>query len=264
MNFDLWNEGRKFFAWKRDMKSFFALYVKELKANNILFLFLLLLIAGLNAYGLIRIEGVLYFEEAFKQVFIWMTAAIFLLIFSLPFLLAHTFNTEGKSETHYQIFALPVSRSKVILAKVAAVASVGFVGGGIVIGSVYLLMLDILPDQVLSFAGMEGTLFLLLIFCGGLGLATYMVFIFGLVIGMEGVKFSVKRYRGLTAVAFFLVAVFLYVGFFHQMTMALDFGQISISPTIGPIELSYFAYTILVGIIFMIIGLVMYEKRAEI
>ena len=82
---------------------------------------------------------------------------------------------------------------------------------------------------------------------------------------MEGVKFSVKRYRGLTAVAFFVIAVFLYIGFFQQMTMALDFlGQISISPTIGPIELSYFVYTILVGIIFMIIGLVVYEKRAEI
>ena len=247
------------------MKSFFALYVKELQANKILFLFVLLLIAGLNAYGLIRIEGVLYFEEAFKQVFIWMTAAIFLLIFSLPFLLAYTFNTEWKAETHDQMSALPVSRSKVILAKVVAVASVGFVGGGIVIGSLYLLMLTILPGQILSFEGMEFTLFLVLVFCGGLGLVTYMVFIFGLVIGMEGAKYLVKRYRGLTAVGFFLVAVFLYIEFFQQMTMALDFlGQISISPTIGSIELSSFVYTILVGIIFMIIGLVVYEKRAEI
>ena len=247
------------------MKSFFALYMKELKANKTLFLFLLLLITGLNAYGLILIEGILYFEEAFKRVFIWMTAAIFLLIFGLPFLLAHTFNTEWKSETHYQMFALPVARYKVILAKVAAVASVGFVGGGIVIGSVYLLMLTILPGQIQSFEDMEVILFLLLVFCGGLGLVTYMVFIFGLVIGMEGVKFSVKQYRGLTAVTFFLVAVFLYIGFFQQMTMALDFlGQISISSTIGPIKLSSFVYTILVGVIFMIIGLVMYEKRAEI
>lgn len=247
------------------MKPFFALYVKELKANKMLFLFLLLLIVGLNAYGLIRIEGILYFEEAFKQVFIWVTAAIFLLIFSLPFLLAYTFNTEWKSETHDQMSALPVSRSKVILAKVVAVASVGFVGGGIVIGSLYLLMLAILPGQILSFEGMEVTLFLVLVFCGGLGLVTYMVFIFGLVIGMEGAKYLVKRYRGLTAVGFFLVAVFLYIGFFQQMTMALDFlGKISISPTIGSIELSSFVYTILVGIIFMIIGLVAYEKRAEI
>ena len=247
------------------MKSFFALYVKELKANKILFLFLLLLIAGLNAYGLILIEGILYFEEAFKRVFIWMTAAIFLLIFSLPVLLAHAFNTEWKSETHYQMSALSVARYKVILAKVAAVASAGFVGGGIIIGSVYLLMLDILPGQVLSFEGMEGTLFLVLVFCGGVGLVTYMVFIFGLVTGMEGVKLSVKRYRGLVAIAFFSIAVFLYLGFFQQMTMALDFlGQISISPTIGPIELSSFVYTILVGIIFMIIGLVVYEKRAKI
>ena len=39
------------------MKQFFALYVKELKANRALFLFLLLLIVGINAYGLIQLEN---------------------------------------------------------------------------------------------------------------------------------------------------------------------------------------------------------------
>ena len=248
------------------MKPFFALYVKELKANKILFLFLLLLIAGLNAYGLIRIEDGLDFEEAFKQIFIWTTIAIFLVLLSLPFLLAHAFNSEWKSETHYQMFALPVSQYTVILAKVAVVASIGFVGGGIVIGSLYLLILANLPGQILSFDGMEVTLFWDFVFMCGLGLVTYMVFILGLVTGMEGIKFSVKRYRGLTAVAFFALAVFLYIRFFQQGKMALDFlGQISILPTpSGQIAWAPFVYTILAGIIFMIIGLVMYEKRAEI
>ena len=252
------------------MKSFFALYVKELKANKTLFLFLLLLIVGMNIYGLMKVANVS--QEQLGTIIKFrllvmspINLAKSILVLSLPFLLAHTFNSEWRSETHYQMFTLPISRYKVILAKVAAVASVGFLGGGIVIGSLYLLMLDILPGQVLSFEGMEVTLFLVLVLCGGVGLATYMVFIFGLVTGMEGAKFSVKRYRGLAAVIFFLIAVFLYIGFFHQMTMALDFlGHISVGPTIGPIELSSFAYTILVGIIFMIIGLVMYEKRAEI
>ena len=248
------------------MKQFFALYVKEIKANRTLFLFLLLLIAGLNAYGLIRIEDGLDVEESFKQIFIWTTIAIFLAILSLPFLLAHAFNSEWKSDTHYQMFALPVSQYKVILAKVAVVASIGFVGGGIVIGSLYLLMLANLPGQILSFDGMEVTLFWDFVFMCGLGLVTYMVFILGLVTGMEGVKFSVKRYRGLVAVAFFAVAVFLFFRFFQQMTIALDFlGQIEILPTpSAQIALAPFVYTILMGIIFMIIGLVMYEKRAEI
>ena len=248
------------------MKQFFALYVKELKANRTLFLFLLLLIAGLNAYGLIRIEDGLDVEESFKQIFIWTTIAIFLAILSLPFLLAHAFNSEWKSDTHYQMFALPVSQYKVILAKVAVVASIGFVGGGIVIGSLYLLMLANLPGQILSFDGMEVTLFWDFVFMCGLGLVTYMVFILGLVTGMEGVKFSVKRYRGLVAVAFFAIAVFLFFRFFQQMTIALDFlGQIEILPTpSAQIALAPFVYTILMGVIFMIIGLVVYEKRAEI
>ena len=248
------------------MKQFFALYVKELKANKILFLFFFLLLAGLNAYGLIRIEDGLDFEEAFKQIFIWTTVAIFLVIFGLPFLLAHAFNAEWKSETHYQMFALPVSQYAVIMAKVAVVASIGLVGGGIVIGSLYLLILANLPGQILSFDGMEVTVFWDFVFMCGLGLVTYMVFILGVVTGMEGVKFSVKRYRGLTAVAFFVLAVFLFFRFFKQMTTVLDFlGQISMTPTpSGQIELAPFVYTILMGVIFMIIGLVVYEKRAEI
>ena len=248
------------------MKPFLALYMKELKANKTLFLFLLLLIAGLNAYGLIRIADGLNFEEAFKQIFILTTIAIFLVLLSLPFLLAHAFNSEWKSETHYQMFALPVSQYTVILAKVAVVASIGFVGGGIVIGSLYLLILADPPGQILSFDGMEVTLFWDFVFMCGLGLVTYMVFILGLVTGMEGIKFSVKRYRGLAAVAFFALAVFLYFRFFQQGKMALDFlGQISILPTpSGQIAWAPFVYTILMGATFMIIGLVMYEKRAEI
>ena len=251
------------------MKQFFALYVKELKANKTLFLFLLLLIAGMSVYGVIRAGDNLDFEigEGFVNIdFPWPIIAAFTLIFSLPFLLAHAFNTEWKSETHYQMFALPVSQYTMILAKIAAVASKGIVGGGIVIGSLYLLMLANLPGQILSFDGMEVTLFWDFVFMCGLGLVTYMVFILGLVTGMEGIKFSVKRYRGLTAVAFFAIAVFLFFRFFKQMTTALDFlGQIEILPTpSAQIALAPFVYTILMGIIFMIIGLVVYEKRAEI
>ena len=100
----------------------------------------------------------------------------------------------------------------------------------------------------------------------GLVLVTYMVFIFGVVTGMEGVKFAVKRYRGLTAIAFFILAVFVYGQLFPQVKEFFEFsGQISMSPPAEfAIDLGPFVYTILMGVIFMIIGLVVYEKRAEI
>ncbi len=103
-----------------------------------------------------------------------------------------------------------------------------------------------------------------------LKLATYMIFIFSIVTGMEGVKFSVKRYRRLAAVVSFLV--FFLFGFFALeglriftilQVQALPFTYngrfIFMETSVAP----YF-YAILVGVIFMIIGLVMYEKRAEI
>ena len=267
------------------MKPFFALYVKELKAHKILFLFLLLLIAGINAYGLMQVANIsqeqLVAQEQLGLILkfvLFVTLPINLaksiLVLSLPFLLAHTFNSEWRSETHYQMFALPVSQYMVILAKVAAVASVGFIGGGIVIGCVYLSMAkvaDWLVDVGSVFRG-EVIPFFDFALIAGLILVAYMIFIFGIVTGMEGVKFSVKRYRRLTAIASFFV--FFLVGFFTLQGLRVftsflmpmlpfphtgSFIYMYIATGIAP----YF-YTILTGIIFMIIGLVMYEKRAEI
>jgi len=254
------------------MKQFFALYVKELKANKALFLFLLLLIVGMSVYGVIRAGDNLDFEigEGFVNIdFPWPIIAAFTLIFSLPFLLAHAFNTEWKSETHYQMFALPVSQYTLIMAKVAAIASKGIVGGIIVtIGlSLWAAREAALPNvKMLSTGGTEVTVFFDFVLVVGLVLVTYMIFILGVVTGMEGVKFSVKRYRGLVAVAFFILSTFLYGRLFQQGKEFFEFsGQISMSPPAEfTIELAPFVYTILMGVVFMIIGLVVYEKRAEI
>ena len=258
------------------MKPFFALYVKELKANRTLFLFLFLLIVGINIYGLIQVENFTFLEiekETGGHIQIlsipWPGLAALIFVFSLPFLLAHAFNTEWKSETHYQMFALPVSQYTVILTKIAAVASKGIVGGVIVtIGlSLWAARKAALPNiKILSVGGTEVTAFFDFALVVGLALVTYMVFIFGVVTGMEGVKFAVKRYRGLVAVAFFILSTFLFGRLFQQGASTLDFlGQISMSPPAEfAIDLGGFVYTILMGVIFMIIGLVVYEKRAEI
>ena len=275
------------FTWNRDMKQFFALYVKELKANKMLFLFLLLLIAGINAYGLMKVANISQEQiVAQKQigtiikflipVMLPINLAKSILFLSLPFLLAHTFNSEWRSETHYQMFALPVSQYTVILAKVAAVASVGFVGGEIVIGSVYLSMAKI-ADLVVEVG--FGSIFIVIgelmpffdfVLIASLLLVTYMIFIFGIVTGMEGVKYSVKRYRRLAAVASFLF--FLFFSFFTlqglsvftsflmpMLPFAYGKSLIFIETNVTP-----YLSIILTGVIFMIIGLVMYEKRAEI
>ena len=255
------------------MKQFFALYVKELKANKILFLFLLLLIAGMNAYGVMQIAYVRHFKDVIGSSdnlpvilwpnfsYFWPMLAVFTLVLSLPFLLAHAFNSEWRSETHYQMFALTVPQYKVILAKIVAIASKGIIGGGIVIGSLYLWMVSKAEfvdgvSELISFSRFT--------LVTGLILVTYMVFILGLVTGMEGIKFSVKRYRGLAAIAFCLVSVFLYGRLFQQGERVFEFlGQIAMPP-FGNTDVAHFVYTILTGIIFIIIGLVMYEKRAEI
>ena len=272
------------------MKSFFALYLKEFKSNKALFLFLLLLIAGMNAYGLMKVANVsqdqLVAQEQMGTIIkflITVTLPISLtktiLVLSLPFLLAYTFSSEWRSETHYQMFALPLSQYTVILAKIAAVASIGFMGGGIVIGSVYLSVAHVADLLVEAEAklfiyrvifGVERMLFFDFVLVESLKLATYMIFIFGIVTGMEGVKFSVKRYRRLAAVASFIL--FLSFGFFMLQGLSvfksllmpiLPFAY-SESTIFLKTSVDLYFFSILMGVIFMILGLVMYEKRAEI
>ena len=280
------------------MKPFFTLYVKELKAHKILFLFLLLLIVGINAYGLIRVANVSQesfvskeniASDEFIQRHIEISNSLIgimlpinltksILVLSLPFLLAYTFNSEWQSETHYQMFALPVSQYTVILAKVAVVASVGFVGGGIVIGSVYLSMAHVADLLVASEAkfismvifGVERMLFFDFVLVESLKLATYMIFIFGIVTGMEGVKFSVKRYRRVAAIASFVLfssfGLFILQGLsvFKSLLMPILPLAYNESTIFLDTSVDLYFFTILMGIIFMITGLVMYEKRAEI
>ena len=215
------------------MKQFFALYVKELKANRLLFLFLLLLIVGMNAYGLIQLENFKFLEikkETGGTIQIlnipWPGLAALIFVFSLPFLLAHAFNSEWKSETHYQMFGLPVPQYTVILAKIAAIASKGIIGGVIVtIGlSLWAAREAALPNiTILSAGGTEVTAFFDFVLVVGLVLVTYMVFILGVVTGMEGVKFSVKRYRGLTAVGFFVYPHFYTADSSHRAKSFLSF-----------------------------------------
>ena len=264
------------------MKPFFVLYVKELKANKILFFFFFLLLVGMNAYGLIQLEyflHILYIIKSFGDIdpqflqssyFSYFLGpmsmlAAFILVFSLPFLLAHAFNTEWRSETHYQMFALPVPQYIVILAKIVAVVSKGIVGvsSGLVIGSLYLWI-----GRKVGF--LDSTIELLSVprvaLVIGLIFVTSMIFILGVVTGMEGMKFSVKRYRGLAAAGFFILSMFLYIQLFQKGKEFFEFsGEISISvPAPFTIDLAPFIFTILMGVLFMIIGLVVYEKRAEI
>lgn len=253
------------------MNTWLALYIKDLKANKNLSLFLLVLILGLNVYGLMGMTEVSqgnFTDGNLPAGIILPTLGAFMLVISLPFLLAHAFNAEWKSETHYQMFALPVPQYVISLAKIAAIGTVGVVGGVLVIGSLYLLL-----ERVSSLMGKVVPVSISdFFFLGSFGFMAYMVFVFGLVAGMEGVKYSVKRYRGLASVVFVFGAMYLFARFAHQATEALGFlGKIPIqflsdnaTITYSGIGVAPFAYTILSGIILMVIGLVVYEKRAEI
>lgn len=251
------------------MNIWWALYVKEWKDTRYVFAFLMLAVVGLEGYGW------LYFEPDFAKVgprailsyvpFILGGAACFI---APPFLLARSFSSEWKSDTHYQMFSLPVDKFVPSLAKYLVALSNG-------------LLLFLVAATFMFVVGMEHGVkegaprvaYDDVWFVMTLGFLVYLVLILGFVTAMEGVKFAVKRLRRLAAVGFWLVSMFLYFWFYGQAVNVLGFlgvleiwsvmdGQMVMA--VGNVAWASFVYPAFVGLLLLGMGLVLFEKHVEI
>jgi hypothetical protein len=251
------------------MKTLWTLYVKEWKDTRNGFAFLMI------ALALVGIYGSVYFEPDILSVgprailsyipFVLGVASCFM---APPVLLARSFSSEWKSDTHYQLFSLPIPKFLPALAKYCTVVSQGFL--------MFLLMGGFVFGVGVTHWGSDDTprlayddVITMMVF----GFLAYLIMMLGFVTAMEGVKFTVKRFQRLVSVAFFFVALYFYVWFYWQIVGILDFfGTFQIDTVmngqdvmvVGEIALAIFFYPALVGVLFLVFGLALFEKYVEI
>lgn len=231
------------------MRMFIALFVKEVKDVRGAFCAFAIGTLVLQGWVLLAVEN-----QTIGIFLSWLP--VWGVLFVSPFMLASSFKGEWRGNTNHLLFALPVRTGLTALCKCAAMLSFGLALIAIAGTGIYLVaqretqsVLFQLMNQVeVTPAGVFET---------AMGfIASCLVLSLGVVTAMEGVKFSAARLRGLAAAASLVISAFIY------LTLAGDFmnaaqGYLSSAAAL-------MVYTLLVGLVFLLIGMFLFEKFVEI
>ncbi len=262
------------------MNTWRTLYIKEIKDNRTLFILLPLVTVFL---GLVAVQSFDDGQVAPSPHFLWsLVPYAFLLI--LPFVLSHSFAQEVKGQTHYLLLSLPVSRTQIFAAKAAAVATLGIVlfalssaGFIAVLGKLHALAVqhDHPQFRVPPFSGIAVDILVV----SGVVYLSAMVVMMGIAGGAAGLKLVVRRFAGLASTAFILGVLYFYLSTIpdvldlpelfgtYEITIWSDYDgpdePIGIDPDSFEVNFMFLAYSILVGLASMGIGMWLFEKRAE-
>ncbi len=231
------------------MKMFCALYFKELRdARNV---------SGILAIGTLVVQGwVLLSVETHVLALFFSAFPLWAIMSVLPFLLASSFNGEWRGNTTYLLFALPVRAAVVCLCKYAAILSIGLLLFSIAGAGVYAVVARAPGEDVSRILGFFGvtTASVYGYTAGFLGCYTFLTL--GIVTAVEGARYTASRLRGLVTVASFVSCVILYFALAGYLVSDLPAGL--------PAGLAWMAYTVVSGLVFLLIGLFLFEKFVEI
>ena len=226
-----------------------ALYIKELKDVRGVFCLL--------AIGTVVLQGwVLLTIETHAIALFFSSLPVFATLFVPPVLLASSFNGEWRANTNHLLFALPVRTGVVGLCKFAAILSIGLSLFGIAGAGLYFVASRAPWEAVSSVLGFFGvTPAEVFGYAAGV-FAAFLLLSLGVVTAMEGAKYTAARLRGLTAAVSFVTCVVVYLTLAGYFVSALqDFL---------PTGAALMAYTFLAGLVFLLIGLFLFEKFVEI
>ena len=260
------------------MNTWKTLYIKEIKDNRTLFVLLPLVTVFLELVAVLSFDG----RQDPSLHFLWsFVPYAFLLI--LPFVLSHSFAQEVKGQTHYLLLSLPVSRTQILAAKAAAVATLGIVlfalssaGLIVVVGELHLLALEAkkTSSHALFFLPLFSDITGYTLVIIGVFYLSAMAVMLGIAGGASGLKLVVRRFAGLASTAFVLGVLYFY---FSTLPDVLDLSgthevlwfdrdsnePIGLNPEFLKLSFMFLGYSILVGLASMGIGMWLFEKRAE-
>lgn len=250
------------------MKPLIALYLKELRENRTMPLLLLILIVAAQIYAYARFDPTVHAPGTIVAMLLgFLPVGVPVLI--APFLLAHAFSSEWRSQTNHLAFSLPVPRWWLGLAKFAAVLTLETVLYLVACLGALALYLTILEDPTARHNVVPPLDLWMLSAMWFLGLSLLFL---GLITGMEGFRFSFKRRRGYAAAGFLLVFAYVFGKVLEPGVKALGvLGQYrfdSVKPDgqvfFHAMELSWVAFPALSGLLLLLLGLYLLHRYVEI
>ena len=231
------------------MRMFIALYIKEIKDVRGVFCIL--------GIGTLVLQGWVLLAVETQMIALFLSGLpLWAIMFALPFLLASSFNGEWRGNTNHLLFALPIRAGVMGLCKFAAILSIGLLLFAIAGTGVYFVdsrapqeaVSQILSTFGVTPAAVSG-------YAAGF-FASFVLLSLGVVTAMEGVKYTASRLRGLAAAASFVSCAVIY------LTMA-GYFVVAMREYLSTGE-ALMAYTVLAGLVFLLIGLFLFEKFVEI
>ena len=258
------------------MKPLMALYLKELKDHRNLCFFLLIATVSLDFYAFFEIDG--GFEDS-ASIRNHVTQLIVLLCVSLPvfastlippFMLARSFSSEWKAETYHLAFSLPIRKGWIAFSKWLAVLTIGVVlftvstlGGLLVYWKIAGAFAEVNYTKVST---------LDFWFVGGGWYLSVLLLLLGIVSCLEGLKFSVKRWRRLVSAGFLVFCFYFLMRVMRPAIEALSFlGEYQIAfidldgaVSYQGVNLSWFAFPLLCGSLLLFLGLYLFDRYVEI
>ena len=223
------------------MRSFFNLYKKELKQIRMALVFLLFLYSGVILYSLFINGGHL------KKVNFFSMTIILIMVGSVwlgPVIFAYSLNDEWKRRTNHQLFSLPVRRFKLIITKYLTALTLCIITS---IGTSVCMYLTgfLMPSQNLANRHM-------FIYFRTLQIFSNVSWVLGIACATVGVMFFFQRFRSIIGVSSFFSLCYISV-YIVESFYPIWIGQIY----------QHFAW-IIIGFVFMLLGLFLFEKYSEV
>lgn len=228
---------------------FITLYLKELRDARNLSCILAIGTLVLQGWVLLSVETQIW-ALLFSSLPLWAIMCV------LPFLLASSFNGEWRGNTIYLLFALPVRAAVVCLCKFAAILSMGLFLFAIAGAGVYAVVARAPGEEVSQILGFLGVTPASVFGYAAGFLGSCALLSLGIVTAVEGAKYTASRLRGLVTAASFVSCVIVYL----MMAGYFVYGPLESLPT----GTALIAYTFLSALVFLLIGLFLFEKFVEI
>lgn len=258
------------------MNTWKTLYLKEMKENRTLFIFLLASTACLEIVALLSFDDGQVMPSPH---FLWsfLPYGWFLI---LPFFLIHSFAQEFKGQTHYLLLSLPISRTQIFAAKAAVVVTIStllFILSTAGLSTVFV-ELQTLAERVvdIQFSLSMVDLWVLT----SMFYVSAMAVMLGIASGIVGLKLVVRRFPGLAATMFAICVLYFYLSTLPDvLALPAVFGTYEASVLIDSTSpdmvlrmghpetivanYMFVVYSLVVGLAAMGLGMWLFEKRAE-